>query len=124
MRRASPYLLGALLVLAGVNHAVNPDFYDALIPGWLGDPRPWVLGSGAVEVVVGALVLAPRTRRAGALAALVLLVAVFPGNVTAVVNAGSSTAELVAWLRLPLQVPLLLWAWQVHRDARPATVPA
>ena len=119
-RTASPYVLGVVLVLAGLNHFVSPGFYDAQIPTWLGDARAWTLGSGVAEVAVGLLVLVPRTRRLGGLAAFALFVAVFPGNVTSVVRA-DGTAELVGTLlRLPFQVPLLLWAWQVQRDAEPA----
>lgn len=114
LRAASPWLLAGLLVGAGVTHFVQPEFYDGLVPPFLGDPRPWVYGSGVVELAVGAAVAVPRTRARGALAAGALLVAVFPGNVYAAFEPG----ELPRWAtiaRLPLQVPLVLWALQVWR---------
>jgi uncharacterized membrane protein len=50
-----------------------------------------------------------------------LLTAVFPANVTMALQ-GRRRAPLyraLTWLRLPLQVPLVTWAWQAGRQ--PAT---
>ena len=115
LRSASPYLLAGLLVGAGTTHFVRPGFYEGLIPPFLGDPGPWVYGSGVVELAVGAAIGVPRTRERAALAAAALFVAVFPGNVYAAFEPG----DLPRWAtvaRLPLQVPLVLWALQVRRD--------
>lgn len=114
MKRVSPYLLAGLLAGAGVLHFVRPDLYDAMIPPLLGNPRAWTYGSGVLELAVAAAVAAPRTRRRGALAAAGLFVAVFPANVYLAFDPG----ELPRWAavaRLPLQVPLVLWALQVAR---------
>jgi uncharacterized membrane protein len=117
-RAASPYLLAGLLVGAGITHFVRPDFYDALVPPVLPGPtRAWVYGSGALELAVGALVALPRTRRRGALSAAALFVAVFPGNVYMAIEPGD-VPRWAAIARLPLQVPLVLWAVQVARRER------
>ena len=117
LRRASPWLLAAFLGGAGVMHFVAPGPYERLIPPFLGDPRAWVYASGVAEIAVGAAVAAPRTRRAGATAAAALLVAVFPGHVYMAVEPGD-VPRWLALARLPLQVPLVLWALQVRRGAR------
>ncbi|GAA2721938.1 DoxX family protein [Cellulomonas aerilata] len=125
----SALALAALLAGAGVTHLVRPRLYERLIPPWLGAPRPWVVGSGLAELACAAAVTAPRTRRAGALATCALFVLVFPGNVQMALDsrAGSRSwarRPAVAWGRLPLQVPLVLWAWRVaQREASggPAT---
>ena len=115
LRSASPYLLAGLLVGAGVTHFVRPEFYDALVPPLLpGSTRAWVYGSGVVEAAVGAAVALPRTRRLGAYAAAALFVAVFPGNVYMALEPGD-VPRWVAIARLPLQVPLVLWAVHVAR---------
>lgn len=109
---ASPYVLAVLLAGSGTLHLLHPATFDALIPPLLGDPRPWTYASGVVELVVAAAVALPRTRRRGGLAAAVLFVAVFPGNVWMAVEPG----EVPRWLalaRLPLQVPLVLWGLSV-----------
>ena len=113
LRRSSPYALTALLVLAGTSHLVRPAMYDGLVPPLLpGSARVWTLGSGVVELLVAATVAAPRTRRAGGLAAAALFVAVFPGNVWLAVEP-VGVPRWAALARLPLQVPLVLWGLQV-----------
>jgi uncharacterized membrane protein len=115
LRRTSPYLLGAVLTTTGVLHLLVPGPYDGLIPSWLpGTARAWVYGSGVAELVCAAGVLVPRTRRPAATATALLFVAVFPGNVEMAVHPGD-VPRWLALLRLPLQVPLVLWALQVRR---------
>lgn len=111
--------LAALLGVAGVLHLVAPRPFEHLIPRRLGAPRPWVVGSGLAEIGCAAALADARTRRAGGWAAVALLVAVFPGNLTMAVRSRRAPwwARAVAWGRLPLQVPLVLWAARVAREA-------
>ena len=117
MTRRSALLLGTLLGSAGALHFVTPGFFDQIVPAFLPRPRLWTYGSGVAELVVAGAVLAPRTRERGALAAAALFVAVFPANVQHAVQA-EGAEQAVALLRLPLQVPLVLWALSVRRTAR------
>jgi uncharacterized membrane protein len=123
LRAASPFLLAGLLGGVGVLHFVTPQSFDGIVPPFLGPPRPWTYASGVAELAVAAAVAVPRTRRAGATAAAVLLVAVYPANIYHAVEPG----DLPRWVvlaRLPLQVPLVLWALQVRRaTARRRTAP-
>ena len=110
--------LAALLGAAGVLHLVRPRPFEHLIPRRLGRPRRWVVGSGVAEIACAAALTHPATRRQGGWAAAALLVAVFPGNVTMAVRSGRGRPayRVVAWARLPLQVPLVLWAARVATD--------
>ena len=120
LRRHGPALgLAALLGTSGAIHLVRPRVFRGLVPRVLGDPGPWVLGSGVVELGCAAALVVPRTRQAGGLASVVLLVGVFPGNVTMAVRSPRrlTTRTAVAWARLPVQVPLVAWAWSVYRGA-------
>jgi uncharacterized membrane protein len=125
-RATAPALaLAALLATAGATHLTVPRLYDPLIPTRLGPPRPWVVGSGVAELACALAVAVPRTRRAGALATAGLFVAVFPGNVQMALDSHAGARSwtrrpAVAWGRLPLQVPLVLWARAVARSARSA----
>jgi uncharacterized membrane protein len=116
LRRASPYLLAAFLSGAGVLHFVAPEPYERLVPPFLGAPRPWIYGSGIAEIACAVATAAPRTRRKGAMASAALLLAVFPANVYMAVEPGD-VPRWLALARLPLQVPLVLWALQVARDS-------
>ena len=124
IRRHGPALaLAALLGTSGVIHLRRPRVFRGLIPRVLGDPGPWVLGSGVAELACAAALVVPQTRRLGGQASAALLVGVFPGNVTMAVrsrpDARSWTGRpAVAWARLPLQVPLVAWALAVSRRAR------
>ncbi|WP_426593114.1 DoxX family protein [Cellulomonas sp. McL0617] len=124
LRRHGPALaLAALLGTSGTIHLRRPGVFRPLIPRALGDPDPWVLGSGLAELACAAALVVPRTRRLGGAASAALLVGVFPGNVTMAVrsrpDARSWTGRpVVAWARLPLQAPLVAWALRV---ARPST---
>lgn len=114
---AAPGLAGLLAVAGGI-HFLVPSFYDALVPRVLpGAPRRWVLLSGAAEIAVAAMVAAPRTRRVGSALAGALFVAVFPANVQMAIDwrRHSSLRNIIAYARLPLQVPLVWWAVRVNR---------
>lgn len=116
--------LAALLAVTGTLHLVRPRPFAAIVPRRLGDPTPWVYGSGAAELACAAALAVPATRRAGALATAALFVAVYPANVqmaaTALRSSRATPAyRAVALGRLPLQVPLVLWALRVARAGEP-----
>jgi uncharacterized membrane protein len=117
LRTLSPYLLAALLVGAGSLHFLKPQPYDGIIPSFLPHPRFWTYASGLAELAYAATVAVPRTRERGALATAGLFVAVFPANVQMAVHPGS-VPPLLAYARLPLQIPLVLWALQVRAQSR------
>jgi uncharacterized membrane protein len=117
----SAYALAALLAVAGTTHFVMPHPYDTIVPRLLpGPPRAWTLASGAAELACALAVAQPRTRRMGATAAAILFVAVFPANVQMAIDWRSRplSDRLVAYGRLPLQIPLVIWALRI-RAARP-----
>ncbi len=119
LRRASPYLLAAVLTTTGLLHFFAPRPFDGLIPSWLpGSPRTWVYASGVAELACATLLVPDRTRRLGGTATALLLVAVFPGNIEMAIHPGD-TPRWLALVRLPLQIPLVVWALQVRqgRDA-------
>ena len=115
--------LTALLTTTGVLHLLRPAPFDAIVPRALpGAARFWTLASGVAELAVAAAVAVPRTRRSGATAAAGLFAAVFPANVQTALDwlDRSAAARAVAWCRLPLQVPLVLWALRVR--GRPGVI--
>ncbi|MEV7983263.1 DoxX family protein [Streptomyces sp. NPDC086519] len=114
----SPLLLAGLLAAAGVAHFAAPKSFDATIPRALpGSPRAWTYGSGAVELALAAGIALPRTRAVTARAAAAFFVGVFPANVQMAVDWRKRHEPLrtAAYARLPLQVPLVLWARGVAR---------
>ena len=118
-RRASPWLLAGVLGVAGVAHFVIADRYERTIPAALPYPRELVYVSGVAELLCAAGLGFRRTRRLAGWASAALFVMVFPANVQMALDArgGSPAHQLLTWGRLPLQVPLVLWAAQVARRA-------
>ncbi|KUN77652.1 hypothetical protein AQJ66_33415 [Streptomyces bungoensis] len=114
----SPLLLAGLLAAAGAAHFAVPRQFDAIVPKALpGSRRMWTYGSGIAELALAAGIASRRTRPVAAKAAAAFFVGVFPANVKMAVDwrhrpAPQRTAALA---RLPLQVPLVLWARGVAR---------
>lgn len=104
-------------------HFVAPSFFDAIVPPWLWpSERFWTYASGVAELIIGPLVIIRRTRRIGAFAAIVLLIAVYPANLYMVWDWRDRawTEQVVAWIRLPFQFPLIWLALRIARDERVA----
>ncbi|MGH8934283.1 MAG: DoxX family protein [Egibacteraceae bacterium] len=124
----SARVLAGLLGLMGVGHFVATDFYALIVPRVLPAPRALVLVSGVAELACAALLASKRTHRAGAWSAFALFLAVWPANVQMALDGGAPGREgllgspVVAWLRVPLQVPLLYWTYRIA-SPRPSKDP-
>ncbi|MEJ5944557.1 hypothetical protein WDZ17_04515 [Pseudokineococcus basanitobsidens] len=107
----------------GALHLLRPAVFDGAVPRVLGAPRPWVLASGAAELVCAAALALPRTRRLGGALTTALLLAVWPGNVSMALRAdrssrASTARKVVTAARVPLQLPMLVVAADVARGDR------
>ena len=106
---------------SGVLHLVKPEPYERIVPRALGDAGPYVFYSGLAELLMAALLLAPKTRRWGGRLTAALLVVVFPGNVQMALDGAApggnwfTGSDAMLWLRLPLQPLLIWWAWTFSR---------
>jgi uncharacterized membrane protein len=112
--------MGVWLIGMGVLHFAAPQPFDSIVPEELpGTQRFYTLASGVAEVGVGALLVAPKTRKLGALAAIALFLGVFPGNVNMVRLWKNKPLpmRLIAIARLPMQVPMITQALKVYRES-------
>lgn len=119
-RTRSPLLLAGLMAGAGVLHFAVPKVLDATVPRILpGTPRTWTYASGVVELALAAGIAHPRTRGAAARATAGFFVGVFPANVQMAVDWRDRPRpqRAAALARLPVQLPLVLWARSVARGA-------
>jgi uncharacterized membrane protein len=117
--------LGSAMVFAGTAHLTFARAeFQAQVPDWFPvDEDLTVLGSGVVEIGLGAaLIAAPRARRplvGGLLAAF--FVAIFPGNVAQYVEGtdafglDTDTKRLVRLFFQPVLVVLALWTGETLR---------
>lgn len=129
LRTVSAVALAALLGASAVNHVRNPKFYYPVVPPVLctdkdGDlgvmtRNQWVLASAVPEVLAVAGLLVPKTRKATATATALMFTGFTAGHVSALRHAfgpaGTPEARRIHAVRLPLQIPLVLWAWSIRR---------
>jgi uncharacterized membrane protein len=116
LRGASPYLLAGVFIAAGVTHFLAPRPYESIVPGPL-PAKETVYATGVIELALAAGLTVRRTRRiAGWMSALFLL-AVWPANIKMALDAGrfGDAPVAVTWARVPLQIPLILWARAIGR---------
>jgi len=119
MAHRSAGLLAGVLGTAGVLHFARPRPFDSIVPRALPGPaRAWTYASGVAELGCAAAVAHPRTRRAGGALTAALFIAVFPANVRMALDWRRKPLahRVIAWGRLPLQVPLVRWALRVRRE--------
>ncbi len=107
-------VFGIFMILGGVAHFLNPEYYNEFIPDFLSEVVV-NYASGLLEVALGVGCFLPAYRSKATLGILILMIAFLPLHVWDVFKEspamGSHTAALI---RLPLQVVLILWAWFIH----------
>ena len=119
MRTIAKVFAGPVMFLAGLNHFLNPDFYRAIMPDYLPAHTELVYASGIAEMLGGAAVMYPPTRRVGGWFLIGVLVGVFPANVHMALNT-DNYPDIPSWAlfaRLPLQALFVYWIWlaALHR---------
>lgn len=112
------YLFAISFVLAGFNHFINTAFYLKIMPPFLPWHRPLVYLSGVIEIALGLLLIIRKSARVAAWGLIALLVAVFPANVHMAINQHlyPEYSGAALWLRLPLQIVLIAWAYCYTRQ--------
>jgi uncharacterized membrane protein len=110
-------VMAIIYVTAGVGHFIMTRAYVHIMPDYCPAHRELVLISGAAEIAGGIGLLIPQTRRTAAWGIVLLLIAVFPANLWMVQHPERfpSIPLWILWLRLPLQLALIGWAWQYTR---------
>ncbi|WP_163400237.1 DoxX family protein [Flavobacterium fluviatile] len=107
-------LMAFLYIIAGINHFRSPGMYLKIIPPYFSNPKLLNILSGAAEVILGILLILPPLRHFAAWGIIALLIAVFPANLFMYQNkkAGFGLPKWILLLRMPLQLLLILWAYQ------------
>jgi uncharacterized membrane protein len=88
------------------------------MPAYIPYPYAMIYLTGILEAILGLLLLFNKTRRLSAWGIIALLVFVFPANIQMLINyINENNPKLwIAILRLPLQIPLIYWAWTFTRE--------
>jgi uncharacterized membrane protein len=118
--RVSLYIFSAFFIIAGINHFVVPDIYLKIIPPYFPYHVFLTYFSGFAEIVLGIFLLFKKTQKLSALGIIILLIALIPAHIYMIQIApfylGSIYVNsILAWLRLPIQILLILWAYQYYK---------
>ncbi|MEV7661672.1 hypothetical protein [Paenarthrobacter sp. NPDC089316] len=133
-RTTSSVALSALLLASAAKHFRTPSFYNQVVPDYLcrkdeagasNGPlavmsrEEWIASSGLLEAAAAVGLLVPGTRKAAANATTTMFIAFLAGHIDALRRAygpeGSEKARRVHTVRLPLQLPLILWSWSLRK---------
>ena len=105
-------------VAAGVNHFINPNFYDALVPEFLPYPRQLHQLTGVIEIIIP-LFFFTRYKKEAAVAMIVFLILIYGANLYVWIEGlpygnrvFSNTQHL---MRLLLQVAYIAVAYIIYR---------
>lgn len=104
-------IFAIILIVAGVNHFVNPAFYNPFIPDFL--PKNAVnYVAGFLEFTLGIGLLLPRYRSISARGVFVLMIVFLPLHVMDVfIEHPAIGSKIASYIRLPLQFVLIYWAY-------------
>jgi uncharacterized membrane protein len=123
LRTALRVVLALAMIAVGVLHFLLPAPFVRMTPAWLPAPLLLVYVSGVFEILGGAGLLVPATRKAAAWGLIALYIAVFPANVNMAIHHISLTdgpppPAFALWLRLPFQALLIAWAYWLAIEDR------
>ncbi|PWN05983.1 DoxX family protein [Rhodohalobacter mucosus] len=102
-----------LFIAAGLFHFLRPQLFVKIMPPWVPWHRFMVFFSGFLEILFGVMLLVPSTSAIGAWGLIAVLIGVFPANIHMAVNSDQfpEIPAWLLWLRLPMQLVLIGWAW-------------
>jgi uncharacterized membrane protein len=123
IRLRAPKVLAAMFVASGAVHLVRPQAFAAIMPRALPERhhKNLIILSGLAELICAVGLL--RRSAWAAPASVAVLGSVFPANVQMALDAGTgrnpgaADKPLVAWGRLPLQIPMVWAALQARQSA-------
>lgn len=111
IRFFSSIILGIAFLKIGIDHFLDPEWFEPIVPEILGAPRFWVLASGAVEIIIGMMLIFPMTQKIGGRSCAILLIILYWANLNMWINdipiGGQSFEDKWHVLRLIIQLLLI-----------------
>ena len=79
------YVYGLFFIWAGLNHFLNPQFYDAIVPSFIPYPRFVHQFTGILEILIPLLFLT-KYRKEAAIIMIILLIIIYGANLYVWIN--------------------------------------
>lgn len=105
------WIFALVLIVAGINHVINPAVYSPFIPNFL----PLIATNyftAVVEIGIGLGLLFHQTYKVAAIATTLLMLFFLPFHIVDAFRTHPAIGSvLLAWIRLALQFAMIYWAW-------------
>ncbi|PKP24929.1 MAG: hypothetical protein CVU03_10355 [Bacteroidetes bacterium HGW-Bacteroidetes-2] len=108
------YLMAVIYILAGIHHFRKPKLYERIIPPYIPAHKSMVILSGIAEMVLGLMLLIPENQHIAAWGIILMLILFFTVHIYMLQEekAALKLPKWVLFLRIPLQILLIFWAYQ------------
>ena len=125
-KRLTIYVMSIMYVFIGIRHFTDPQYFLDIVPPQLPSKLFLVYFTGLIEVVGGAAILSPKSRKEGAYLLIFLLISVFPANIYLYLSETPQNllgiSKTDALIRMPFQIPLILLAFWHSKKNHPKWV--
>ena len=105
-------IFGIPFVLIGVDHFIDPSWYEPIVPEIIGFPTFWVYASGFFEITLGLGLMFQKTRRISAYGVALMLLVLYWANFNMWINdiaiGGSKFGTEWHIMRAIIQVMLII----------------
>ena len=120
------YVISIMYIFIGIRHFTDPQYFLDIVPPQLPSKLFLVYFTGLIEVVGGAAILSPKSRKEGAYLLIFLLISVFPANIYLYLSETPQNllgiSKTDALIRMPFQIPLILLAFWHSKKNHPKWV--
>ena len=120
------YVMSIMYIFIGIRHFTDPQYFLDIVPPQLPSKLFLVYFTGLIEVVGGAAILSPKSRKEGAYLLIFLLISVFPANIYLYLSETPQNllgiSKTDALIRMPFQIPLILLAFWHSKKNHPKWV--
>ena len=108
-------VLGIILIVAGVNHFINPVSYYPFIPTFMPAALSNYIG-GAAELILGIALFLPSFKHRAAIGVFWLMIIFLPLHIIDTLRTHPAIgSKTIAYIRLPFQFVLIAWAWWISK---------
>ena len=118
--------MSIMYIFIGIRHFTDPQYFLEIVPPQLPSKLFLVYFTGLIEVVGGAAILSPKSRKEGTYLLIFLLISVFPANIYLYVSETPQNllgiSKTDALIRMPFQIPLILLAFWHSKKNHPKWV--
>ena len=86
LRKIITVLFGFFFINIGIQHFLDPEWFEPIVPSILGNAKFWVYLSGVFEIMFGIMILVKPLRKYGSLGTSLMLIILYWANLNMWIN--------------------------------------